>query len=220
MINCKLIKKKHKNIPNYLTFFRILLTPLIVIFIFLQQEKYLIYQLNFSFQQKIVLAKIYLFSFLAAILFVIATLTDFFDGHLARKNNLISNFGKIWDPIADKILVNSILISFTIKTYIPFYFTLINIVRDIIVDGYKSYAASCNIVVGANIWGKTKTVLQMAGLTIIFFLFPIKREGNTFIVYYLLQNLFIFFATSATTISGLIYTIEITKYTKRKNEKN
>lgn len=220
MTHCKLIKKKHKNIPNCFTFFRILLTPLIVIFIFFQQEKYRIYQLNFSFQQKIVLAKIYLFSFLAAILFVIAILTDFFDGYLARKNNLISNFGKIWDPIADKILVNSILISFTIKTYIPFYLTLINIVRDIIVDGYKSYAASCNIIVGANIWGKTKTVLQMVGLTIIFFLFPIKREESTLIVYYLLQNFFIFLATSATTISGLIYTIEITKYTKRKNEKN
>ncbi|MBQ7749527.1 CDP-alcohol phosphatidyltransferase family protein [bacterium] len=81
--------------PNCLTFFRILLTPLIVIFIFLQQEKYLIYQLNFSFQQKIIVAKIYLFSFLATILFVIAVLTDFFDGYLARKNNLISNFGKI-----------------------------------------------------------------------------------------------------------------------------
>lgn len=216
----KSIKKKYRNIPNCLTFFRILLTPLIVIFIFLQQEKYLIYQLNFSFQQKIIVAKIYLFSFLATILFVIAVLTDFFDGYLARKNNLISNFGKIWDPIADKILVNSILISFAIKTYIPFYLALISIVRDIIVDGYKSYAASCNIVVGANIWGKTKTVLQMVGLTIIFFLFPIKKEESTLIFYYLLQNLFIFFAAVATTISGLIYTIEITKCTKRKNEKN
>ena len=186
----------------------------------MQQEKYLIYQLNFSFQQKIIVAKIYLFSFLATILFVIAVLTDFFDGYLARKNNLISNFGKIWDPIADKILVNSILISFAIKTYIPFYLALISIVRDIIVDGYKSYAASCNIVIGANIWGKTKTVLQMVGLTIIFFLFPIKKEESTLIFYYLLQNLFIFFATVATIISGLIYTIEITKCTKRKNEKN
>lgn len=220
MSHHKSIKKKYRNIPNCLTFFRILLTPLIVIFIFLQQEKYLIYQLNFSFQQKIIVAKIYLFSFLATILFVIAVLTDFFDGYLARKNNLISNFGKIWDPIADKILVNSILISFAIKTYIPFYLALISIVRDIIVDGYKSYAASCNIVIGANIWGKTKTVLQMVGLTIIFFLFPIKKEESTLIFYYLLQNLFIFFATVATIISGLIYTIEITKCTKRKNEKN
>ena len=220
MSHHKSIKKKYKSIPNCLTFFRILLTPLIVIFIFLQQEKYLIYQLNFSFQQTIIVAKIYLFSFLATILFVIAILTDFFDGYLARKNNLISNFGKIWDPIADKILVNSILISFAIKTYIPFYLALISIVRDIIVDGYKSYAASCNIVIGANIWGKTKTVLQMVGLTIIFFLFPIKKEESTLIFYYLLQNLFIFFATVATTISGLIYTIEITKCTKRKNEKN
>ncbi|MBQ7749528.1 hypothetical protein IJR75_03025 [bacterium] len=60
----------------------------------------------------------------------------------------------------------------------------------------------------------------MVGLTIIFFLFPIKKEESTLIFYYLLQNLFIFFATVATIISGLIYTIEITKCTKRKNEKN
>ena len=216
----QLIKKKYKNIPNCLTFFRILLTPLIVIFIFLQQEKYPIYQLNFSFQQKIVLARIHLFSFLAAILFVIAILTDFFDGYLARKNNLISNFGKLWDPIADKILINSILISFAIKTYIPFYLAMINIIRDIVVDGYKSYAASCNIIVGANIWGKTKTILQMVGLTIIFFIFPIKEKESVIIVYYLLQNFFIFSATSATIISGLIYAIKITKCTKIKNGKN
>ncbi len=113
---------------------------------------------------------------------------DFLDGYLAPKNNLISNFGKLWDPIADKILVVSILIAFAFKTYLLFYLALINIVRDIIVDEYKSYAASFNIVVGANIWGKTKTVLQMIGFTIIFFLFPIKEKENDQVIYYLFQN--------------------------------
>lgn len=220
MTNNNLIKKKYKNLPNYFTFFRILLTPIIVIFIFCQQEKYLIYQLNFSFGQKNVIAKVYLFFFLAAIFFIVAILTDFLDGYLARRNNLISNFGKLWDPIADKILVNSILVCFAFKTYLPFYLALINIIRDIIVDGYKSYAASCNIVVGANIWGKTKTILQMIGLLMIFFLFPIKEKENNQIIYYLFQNFFIFLATSTTIISGFIYAIMITKCTKKKNAKN
>ena len=151
---------------------------------------------------------------------MIAVLTDFFDGYLARKSNLISNFGKLWDPIADKILVDSILISFAIKTYLPFYLALINIVRDIIVDGYKSYAASCKIVVGANVWGKTKTILQMVGLLIIFFFFPIKENENHLIVYYLFQNFFIFLATMATIVSALIYAIKINNWTKKKNGKN
>ncbi len=216
----KLIKKKYKNLPNYLTILRILLTPIIIVFIFLQPKKCLIYELNFSFGQKNVCAKIYLFFLLAAIFFVIAILTDFLDGYLARKNNLISNFGKIWDPIADKILINSILIIFAIKTYIPFYLALISIARDIIVDGYKAYAASCNIIVGANIWGKIKTFLQMLGLIIIFFLLPIKEKENNPIIYYLFQNFFLFLATSATTISGLIYAINITKCITTKNGKN
>lgn len=220
MTNNKSLKKKYKNLPNCLTISRIFLTPIIVIFIFFQQEKCLIYQLNFSFGQKSISTKVHLFLFLAAILFIIAILTDFLDGYLARKNNLISNFGKLWDPIADKILINSILISFCVKTYIPFYLVLINIVRDIVVDGYKSYAASCNIIISANIWGKIKTSLQMLGLTIIFFLFPIKERENSLIIYYLFQNFFIFLATSATTISGLIYAIEITKCTAIKNAKN
>ncbi len=209
------MKFQKRNIPNLLTIFRILLFPIVVFFIFFKIDElnieYDIEQYNIFIPTNI---------WIAGILFVIASLTDAIDGYLARKYNWTSLFGKIWDPVADKILVNSVLISFSILGYIPFYLTIIMICRDIIVDAYRLIAIGNNIDVSANIFGKLKTIFQMIGLIIIFFIFA-NKESNTLLgifntnwQYYVLQNLMIFVATILSVISGIIYIVKFNQVNK------
>ena len=109
---------------------------------------------------------------IAFILFVIASLSDYFDGHLARKYNMVSNFGKFMDPIADKLLVNSSFIILMVQGENKFrvlpIIVVIMISRDIIVDVIRMLAVEQGKVIPANIWGKLKTVLQMIALIAIF----------------------------------------------------
>ena len=105
---------------------------------------------------------------LVLILFAIASFTDYLDGHIARKHNLITSFGKFIDPIADKLLVNTMLILFAVDGVVPAVFVLIMIWRDMIVDGLRMNASAKGKVVAAGMMGKAKTVLQM--FAIIFLL--------------------------------------------------
>ena len=105
---------------------------------------------------------------LVLILFAIASLTDYLDGYIARKHNLITSFGKFIDPIADKLLVNTMFILFAVDGVVPAVFVLIMIWRDMIVDGLRMNASAKGKVVAAGMMGKAKTVLQM--FAIIFLL--------------------------------------------------
>ena len=105
---------------------------------------------------------------LVPILFAIASFTDYLDGHIARKHNLITSFGKFIDPIADKLLVNTMFILFAVDGVVPAVFVLIMIWRDMIVDGLRMNASAKGKVVAAGMMGKAKTVLQM--FAIIFLL--------------------------------------------------
>ena len=105
---------------------------------------------------------------LVLILFAIASFTDYLDGHIARKHNLITSFGKFIDPIADKLLVNTMFILFAVDGVVPAVFVLIMIWRDMIVDGLRMNASAKGKVVAAGMMGKAKTVLQM--FAIIFLL--------------------------------------------------
>lgn len=98
---------------------------------------------------------------LVLILFAIASFTDYLDGHIARKHNLITSFGKFIDPIADKLLVNTMFILFAVDGVVPAVFVLIMIWRDMIVDGLRMNASAKGKVVAAGMMGKAKTVLQM-----------------------------------------------------------
>ncbi|MGL5640168.1 MAG: CDP-diacylglycerol--glycerol-3-phosphate 3-phosphatidyltransferase [Mycoplasmoidaceae bacterium] len=201
MLN-KLTKEK---IPNILTIFRIFLTPLIVFFIFFKFNDVL-----YNYQ---LLNSIFIFNsnfIVAGILFIIASATDWVDGYLSRKYNWVSSFGKIWDPIADKILINSILISFAIKGYTPYFIPILFILRDIIIDAMRMEAIQKNIDVSANIFGKLKTVFQMAGIIIVFFMMNDNMLNLNYFLsekweYYLIQNLFIFLALFMSYFSGYIY---------------
>lgn len=105
---------------------------------------------------------------LVLILFAIASFTDYLDGYIARKHNLITSFGKFIDPIADKLLVNTMFILLAVDGVVPAVFVLIMIWRDMIVDGLRMNASAKGKVVAAGMMGKAKTVLQM--FAIIFLL--------------------------------------------------
>ena len=93
--------------------------------------------------------------------YAVACVSDALDGHIARKYNLITDFGKFMDPVADKLLVCSALICFVEQGLMPAWIALIIIARELIIDGFRLVAAGKGIVIAASIWGKAKTVVQM-----------------------------------------------------------
>ncbi len=149
------------NFPNVLVIIRILLVPVVVVLMLLPALGVDVATVtNWN---------IYITDFIAGGLFLIASITDFVDGWYARKYDQVSTFGKLFDPLADKILVNTTLILFSARGMLPIVFTIIFICRDILVDGLRMMLASENIVLAADKWGKLKTIFQMVGLTLIFF---------------------------------------------------
>ena len=99
--------------------------------------------------------------YIALAIFVVASVTDWFDGKLARKYNLVTNFGKFMDPLADKLLVCSAMICFIELEKLPAWFVIIIIGREFIIRGCRRIAAENGVVIAANYWGKFKTVSQM-----------------------------------------------------------
>ena len=157
------MKKIKFNVPTKLTFVRLILSLIIIILLIFP-----FYRVGITFPQflfkNILIDLRYLIS---GVLFIIASITDYYDGKLARKNNEVTNFGKLVDAIADKVLVNSVLIIFACQGFISAVVPVVIIVRDIIVDAIRLNAVRKNIVVAANIFGKIKTVLQMVSLIFI-----------------------------------------------------
>lgn len=140
------------------------------------------------------------------IIFIVASMTDFIDGHLARKNNLVTDFGKFMDPLADKFLVNSSLIILAVQksNLLPVLIVVLMIGRDIAVDGIKLISAKKGRTVAANIYGKLKTVFQMIAIPVIFlngFPFNYLLKENTYIITIILASL----ACLMSLISGVIY---------------
>lgn len=170
------------NVPNMLTIFRILLVPIFVAFMLINQ--------NDSFYLTISL-----------IIFIIASITDAIDGKIARKYNLVTNFGKFMDPLADKILVMSALLCLLNLKLIDVVIVIIILSREFLVTSIRLIASSNGKVIAANSLGKLKTVLQI--LAIIFCLiFKICPYNNTLLWTY--QLLFIL-CTIITIISGVVY---------------
>lgn len=102
------------------------------------------------------------FNWIALCIFIVASLTDMADGKIARKYNLITNFGKFADPLADKILTISGMICLVSLGRIPAWIVIIIVAREFIISGFRQIAAENGIVIAANYWGKFKTVFQMA----------------------------------------------------------
>lgn len=153
------------NLPNRITIARLILTVVIIVMLMIPYSFLGINVPTYDVNG----VKVELTYIIAGVIFIIASLTDFLDGYLARKYNLVTDLGKMLDAIADKVLVNPILVILACNNFIPAIISVIYITRDIIVDAIKMQAASKGRVVAAIKSGKLKTACMMIGLVLVFF---------------------------------------------------
>ncbi len=169
------------NLPNKITMLRVIMIPIFVAVLLIE----------FPYHQPI-----------AAALFIVAALTDSLDGYLARSRNLITDFGKFMDPLADKLLVCSALICFVQLGSVPAWMVIIIIAREFAITGLRTLAASDGIVIAASKWGKAKTVSQMLAIVIILF-----NNWPFSLLNIPMGTIMIWIATILTLISGIDYLI-------------
>ncbi len=151
------------NLPNKITIFRIFLAIIMLVLLMIPW-----YDMGIDFPKYLVNGEVLSLKYIiATIIFVIASVTDFIDGYLARSKNMVTDFGKVADAIADKILVNGLLIILAYDHLIPVLVPVIIITRDIIVDSCKMISGNNGKVVAASFLGKAKTFCMMIGLTLV-----------------------------------------------------
>ncbi len=178
--------KLNLNLPNCLTILRIVLTP---VFLFLFFADFIPYN-----------------SFISLAVFIVAAITDFADGKIARSRNLITNFGKIADPIADKILTTTVLLCLMQRSLCSIWVILIILTREFAVSAIRINAASQGLVIPANIYGKIKTVMQMVFSIVILLLVSVEKDIAVVIpnldIYALVMT---WILAVVTLVSGFIY---------------
>ncbi|WP_075678794.1 CDP-diacylglycerol--glycerol-3-phosphate 3-phosphatidyltransferase [Roseburia sp. 831b] len=130
------------NLPNKLTIFRVILIPFFVCLLLMPNTS------GYN-------------NYIAVAIFIVASLTDFLDGKIARKYNLVTNFGKFMDPLADKLLVCSAMICLIQMNLLPAWIVVIIIAREFIISGFRLVASDNGVVIAASYWGKFKTTFQM-----------------------------------------------------------
>ena len=138
------------NLPNKLTILRVILIPFFVVF--------MLFDITGAADK-----------WIALVIFCVASLTDMLDGKIARKYNLVTNFGKFMDPLADKLLVCSAMICLVALKLMPVWVVLIIIAREFIISGFRLVASDNGIVIAASYWGKFKTTFQMPMVIVIIF---------------------------------------------------
>lgn len=169
------------NLPNKITLFRVAMIPIFVVFMLVSGIPY--------------------GNYIAAAVFLIAALSDLLDGYIARKHNLVTNFGKFMDPLADKLLVSSALICFVELRLVPAWVVIIIIAREFIISGFRLIASDNGVVIAASWWGKLKTNVQMVMSVML-----IINLDNTFIN--ILEQIAIYLALVLTVISLIDYMIK------------
>ena len=137
---------------------------------------------------------------IALILFCVASLTDMLDGKIARKYNLVTNFGKFMDPLADKLLVCSAMICMIEMGKLPAWIVIVIIAREFIISGFRLVASDNGIVIAASYWGKFKTVFQMAMIIVL-----IADFGGVFDI---IAQILIWIALALTIISLIDYVVK------------
>lgn len=179
---------KYNNLPNYLTFIRIILTFFIIYYILINTLNSLI---------------------IALVLFILASLTDYLDGYIARKYNLITNLGKILDPIADKLLIIGIFLSFLYIGVLNIWIVIVIIIRELIITIIRFFALKKNIVLSAEKHGKHKMISQITTIIItllILILYYILPNNNliNFLNTYII-NILMIYVLIITLFSGIYY---------------
>lgn len=198
------------NMPTKLTFFRMALAGVVILLMLFP-----FYRLGINFPcflfKNILIDLRYIIS---GVIFIIASITDFLDGYLARKNNQVTDLGKFLDPIADKMLINGMMIFLALNfpsihnvdLTFPFFLVILMEIRDLIVDGLRFMCAKKNVVIAANIFGKAKTVLQMVAISFVLLNgFPFSLFDYNFINYLHITDFICYLATITSLISGVIY---------------
>lgn len=166
------------NLPNKITIGRVLMIPLFLFFYLTD-----------------IIPK---GDYIAAFIFIIASFSDFIDGYIARKQKLVTNFGKFADPLADKLLVTSALISFIERGLVPAWIIIIIIAREFIISGFRLVASDNNVVIAASYWGKLKTTAQMIMCILLIINFDLR-------IFNLLEQVFIYLSLILTVISLFDY---------------
>ncbi len=178
------------NLPNKITLFRVAMIPLFVLFMLMQGIPYGTY--------------------IAAAIFLIAALSDLLDGYIARKNNLVTNFGKFMDPMADKLLVSSALICFVELKLISAWVVIIIIAREFIISGFRLIASDNGVVIAASWWAKLKTNVQMVMSVMLII-------NLDFAFINILEQVAIYLAVFLTIISMIEYLIKNKDILKEKH---
>ena len=170
------------NLPNKLTILRVILIPFFVFFMLAP------YFEGYG-------------NYIAVAIFIIASFTDFLDGYLARRDNLVTNFGKFMDPLADKLLVCAALICLIETGQLPAWVVVIIISREFIISGFRLIASDNGVVIAASYWGKFKTVSQM--LMVIVLILNIDH-----VVFAVLGTALMWIAVALTVISLVDYIVK------------
>ena len=167
------------NLPNCLTLTRIFAAPLMVVLLYYEGP---------------------LTCFGAALLFVLASVTDLLDGHIARRDNLVTSFGQFLDPLADKVLICSVLIMLTYLNWISAWITILIVCRELLVTGLRAMAADEGIVIAADKFGKWKTTLQSIAIVPLTLHYPVMGINVQ-----ALGKLLLYIALALTVVSGINY---------------
>ncbi len=187
------------NLPNKLSFIRMLFVPLVVVVYFIDFASFGWTVDSIHIGHCEIPANLWI----CMILFVFASITDFLDGYIARKYNLITSFGKFIDPIADKLLVNTSFLLLAFSQEIPFIPVLIMLWRDTMVDAIRMMASSKGEIMAAKYLGKLKTVIQMLAIILGF------MQGFGVVIFAIeLDVIFVYLAMLISCISGISYFIQ------------
>ena len=169
------------NLPNKLTLLRVFMIPIFLLVLFLAPEP-----VN---------------RYVAVVIFIVASLTDMLDGKIARKYNLVSNFGKFMDPLADKLLVMSALVSMVALEDLAAWVVIIILAREFAITGFRTLAMEANIVMAASWWGKVKTTTQMIMIPVVLLQLPFSCMP-------VVENILVALAVFFTIFSGVDYMIK------------
>jgi len=181
------------NLPNKITLSRIFLIPVFMV---------------------LLLSKMPYGDILSAVVFIIAASTDGVDGYLARKNHQVTNLGKLLDPLADKMLVCSALVSLVQIGNIPAWVVMVILAREFFITGLRGIAAAEGVVIAASIWGKVKTVTQIIAICVI-----LLEKYLNFLEGIPLGSIMLGIAVFFTVLSGTDYVIKAFKVIDMENEK-
>lgn len=178
------------NLPNRITVLRMFVAPVFLVLYFLDIEHKML---------------------ISALIFAFGSVTDAIDGHLARKNNIVTNFGKFLDPIADKMLVTAAFLALMQDGLCNIWIVMLMITREFAVTSVRLIAAAQGVVIPANIGGKIKTVFQMVSIIAIMLIGEINTAFSLGIPLALVSNILLGVTAAISVISGLVYIFDSNK---------